>query len=31
MRVYRTSRGAVLEDGGAYYDLAADWDTLFNH
>ncbi len=29
--MYRTSRGAVVEDGGAYYDLAADWDTLFNH
>ena len=31
MKIYRTTGGAVLEDGGALFALADDWDALINH
>ena len=31
MRLYRTARGPVVEQDGAFYPLAQDWDALINH
>lgn len=31
MKLYRTSRGAVLEHTGAFFPLAEEWDTLLDH
>ena len=31
MKLYRTTRGAVVEEGGVFYALADTWDDLINH
>jgi 2-dehydro-3-deoxy-D-arabinonate dehydratase len=31
MRLYRTTRGTVVEHEGAFHRLALDWDSLLNH
>jgi 2-dehydro-3-deoxy-D-arabinonate dehydratase len=31
MRLYRTTRGTVVEDEGAFHRLALDWDSIVNH
>jgi 2-dehydro-3-deoxy-D-arabinonate dehydratase len=31
MKLYRTTRGSVLEHDGAFFPLADDWDALINH
>ena len=30
MRLYRTTRGTVVEENGAFHHLGADWDALIN-
>lgn len=31
MKLYRTTRGAVVEDGGIFYSMGDTWDDLINH
>ena len=31
MKLYRTARGAVVEDNGVFHRLTPDWDALINH
>jgi 2-dehydro-3-deoxy-D-arabinonate dehydratase len=31
VKLHQTARGAVLEEGGAFYPLADAWDALVNH
>lgn len=31
MKLYRTARGAVIEDNGVFHRLTPDWDALINH